>query len=400
MPFLFATSIENSYPTLADGQRIDQMDRCGHYARWEQDLELLREIGVRAVRYGPAYYRTHRAPHQFDWDSCDGPLERLRQLRVEVIADLCHFGVPSWLGGFQDAAFPVLFAEYARAFARRYPWVRYFTPVYHMAVCARRSALEGVWNECESSDAAFVRAVRNLCMAHELAVEAILSERPDAVIVQSELAEQAYPAARRTRGDVERWNALRLLPLDLTLGHELPPGIAGFLNAHGVTSNDLSFFRERRGAGQRWLGLGYHEASETLVASSGRRYAVRRRKGFRGLAAEYHRRYRVPLFCLETSREGRDAVSWLDAAWEDSLALRTSGIPVHGFAWTTLTDRLDWRRGARVDEARTLADGLFDLRRRRRGAADAYQELIRRWGVILDVRALHTPPAPRLRILA
>ena len=57
-------------------------------------------------------------------------------LGVEVIADLCRFGVPSWLGGFQDPAFPVLFAEYARAFARRFPWVRCFTPVSDILQCA------------------------------------------------------------------------------------------------------------------------------------------------------------------------------------------------------------------------------------------------------------------------
>jgi beta-glucosidase/6-phospho-beta-glucosidase/beta-galactosidase len=56
-------------------------------------------------------------------------MEYLQTSGIEVMADLCHFGVPSWLGGFQDPAFPVLFAQYARAFARRYPWVRYFTPV-------------------------------------------------------------------------------------------------------------------------------------------------------------------------------------------------------------------------------------------------------------------------------
>jgi beta-glucosidase/6-phospho-beta-glucosidase/beta-galactosidase len=96
-------------------------------------------------------------------------MEHLRDLGIEVIADLCHFGVPTWLGGFQDAAFPVLFADYARTFARRYPWVRYFTPVNEIFICASFSALRGWWNECEASDAAFVRALRNLCMAHELA---------------------------------------------------------------------------------------------------------------------------------------------------------------------------------------------------------------------------------------
>ena len=42
-PFLFATGIENSYPTLATGARIDQMEKCGHYARWEEDFALVTE---------------------------------------------------------------------------------------------------------------------------------------------------------------------------------------------------------------------------------------------------------------------------------------------------------------------------------------------------------------------
>ena len=173
-PFLFATGVENSYPTIAGAVRIDQMDKCGHYARWEEDFALVRESGLNALRYGPPYYRVHTAPNAYDWDVSDAQMQRLRELEITVIADLCHFGVPSWLGGFQDPAFPVLFAEYARAFARRYPWIRHFTPVNEIFSAANFSALKGWWNECEKSDRAFVRAIRNLCMAHELAVEAIL----------------------------------------------------------------------------------------------------------------------------------------------------------------------------------------------------------------------------------
>ena len=154
------------------------------------------ESGLNALRYGPPYYRVHTAPHSYDWEIADPQMHRLRDLGITVIADLCHFGVPSWLGGFQDPAFPVLFAEYARAFARRYPWIQHFTPVNEIFICANFSALKGWWNECEKSDAAFVRAIRNLCMAHELAVEAILSERPDAIIVQGESIEHFHAGGR------------------------------------------------------------------------------------------------------------------------------------------------------------------------------------------------------------
>ena len=207
-PFLFATGVENSYPTIAGGVRIDQMDKCGHYARWEEDFALVRESGLNALRYGPPYYRVHTAPNTYDWDVCDAQMQRLRELELTVIADLCHFGVPSWLGGFQDPAFPVLFAEYARAFAHRYPWIRHFTPVNEIFIAANFSALKGWWNECEKSDRAFVRAIRNLCMAHELAVEAILSERPDAIIVQGDRAlPRRGPRRTPARGAHERREA-------------------------------------------------------------------------------------------------------------------------------------------------------------------------------------------------
>ena len=339
-PFLFATGVENSYPTIAGGVRIDQMDKCGHYARWEEDFALVRESGLNALRYGPPYYRVHIAPNTYDWDVCDAQMQRLRELEITVIADLCHFGVPSWLGGFQDPAFPVLFAEYARAFARRYPWIRHFTPVNEIFVAASFSALEGWWNECETSERAFVRAMRNLCMAHELAVEAILSERPDAIIVQGESIEHfhAGPGAQMT---AERMNGLAHLSLDLTTGHELALGMARFLNEHGVTSNDLSFFRERRAVGQRWLGVTYHPTCEHRIASTGRATATHSMAmGLRQLATQYHERYRLPIFHCETNRESHVAVEWLDRQWSDVLAMRAVRDPGDGLH-LVLADRSD-----------------------------------------------------------
>ena len=383
--FLFATGIENSYPTLASGVRIDQMEKCGHYDRWEEDFALVRELGLNALRYGPPYYRTHVAPNRYDWDSADAPMTRLRDLGIEVIADLCHFGVPSWLGGFQDAAFPVLFADYARSFARRYAWVRYFTPVNEIFICANFSALRGWWNECEKSDTAFVRALRNLCMAHELAVEAILSERADAIIVQGESIEHFHAAGRSAAKEAERLNGIKHLSLDLTLGHELGHGMAAYLNDNGVTSNDLSFFRERRAVGQRWLGTDYYLTCEHRVAGSGRLTTCRNGVGYRELASQYHRRYGIPLFHCETNRVSGQAVEWLDAQWRDVLVLRSSGVPVRGFTWYSLTDQIDWQHALRVERNDLHPVGLYDLHRRPRPVARRYREIVTSWGAALAV---------------
>ena len=48
--FMFATGIENSYPTiiLPDGKihRVDEMEKTGHYKHWQQDFELVKEHGT------------------------------------------------------------------------------------------------------------------------------------------------------------------------------------------------------------------------------------------------------------------------------------------------------------------------------------------------------------------
>jgi beta-glucosidase/6-phospho-beta-glucosidase/beta-galactosidase len=387
MTFLFATGVENSYPLLADGRRVDQMDRCGHYAHWEEDFALVRELGLRALRYGPAYYRAHVAPDHYEWDSCDEQMHRLRRLGIEVIADLCHFGVPTWLGGFQDPAFPVLFAEYARAFAQQYPWVRYYTPIHEISLCAGHSALRGRWNECEASDAAFVRALRNMCMAHEMAVEAILGERPDAVIVQSESLDHVHVDGRQA-GEAHRSNALRFLALDLTLGHELAPGAGSYLQAHGVTSNDLTFFREKRAVGQRWIGVDYYASSEPMATATSELAPPTRAGGLRRLATDCYARFRVPLFHCETNHAGDGAVAWLKQQWEDVLALRGAGIPVKGFTWYSLTDTIGWEHGLRIDDNRVHEVGLCNLAREVRAVGECYSDLARRWGRMFDSEPL------------
>ena len=35
----------------------------------------------------------------------------LKRLNVIPIVDLCHFGVPDWIGNFQNPDFPELFAS-------------------------------------------------------------------------------------------------------------------------------------------------------------------------------------------------------------------------------------------------------------------------------------------------
>ena len=61
--FMFATGIENSYPTINGGKtRIDEMEICGHYKKWRTDFDLVEELGISFLRYGPPIHTTGSVP--------------------------------------------------------------------------------------------------------------------------------------------------------------------------------------------------------------------------------------------------------------------------------------------------------------------------------------------------
>jgi beta-glucosidase len=139
MTFMFATGIENSYPTIEGGKvRVDEMESCRHYQRWKDDFDLVEDLGIRFLRYGPPLHRVWLGDGKYDWEFCDQVYADLKRRNILPITDLCHFGLPDWLGNFQNPDFPELFARYARDFATRYRWVQLYTPVNEMySRCAR-----------------------------------------------------------------------------------------------------------------------------------------------------------------------------------------------------------------------------------------------------------------------
>src|SRR5450432_4548532 len=93
--FLFATGIENSYPVIllpgGKTKRVDEMEKTGHYQNWQQDFELVKDMGIQFLRYGPPYYSTHLGPGKYDWSFTDATFNKLKELGITPIVDLCHF---------------------------------------------------------------------------------------------------------------------------------------------------------------------------------------------------------------------------------------------------------------------------------------------------------------------
>src|SRR5262245_91087 len=239
--FLFATGIECSYPTIEwNGQRVrqDELQKCGHYERWRDDFEAARDIAVRVLRYGPPYYSMHKGPDSYDWSWTDEVLPTLQATGITPIIDLCHFGVPDWMGDFQNPDFPRLFGAYAKAFAARYPWVALYTPVNEMYIAAEFSAYYGWWNERLTSHKAFVTALKHLVSANIRAMLAILEVRPDAIFIQSESSEYTHPSKPEFIDECEMLNDRRFLSLDLNYGIRVNSSMYEYLLDNGMTAKE------------------------------------------------------------------------------------------------------------------------------------------------------------------
>jgi beta-glucosidase len=79
--FMFSTGIENSYPTIDGGRtRVDEMEKCGHYKHWRTDFELLRDLDIRFLRYGPPIHRTWLGDGRHDWAFADETFGYLKGL--------------------------------------------------------------------------------------------------------------------------------------------------------------------------------------------------------------------------------------------------------------------------------------------------------------------------------
>src|SRR5687768_14307457 len=177
--FMFATGIECSYPTIHNGKiRRDLLAECKHYHYWKEDLYLVKELGLNVLRYGLPYYSIQKGVNNYDWSFADEVMHEMKKLEITPILDLMHFGVPDWIGDYQNPELPVFFAKYAAAVAKRYPWVKFYTPVNEIYVTAKKSAKEGAWNEQLKTDKAFVTALKNIVAASILATHQLASQRP------------------------------------------------------------------------------------------------------------------------------------------------------------------------------------------------------------------------------
>ena len=385
--FMFATGIECSYPTIDHGKtRRDLLAECRHYECWKEDFGLVKELGLNVLRYGLPYYSIHQSYDKFDWSFADVVMNELKRLEITPILDLMHFGVPDWVGNYQNPELPLLFQKYAGAVAERYPWVKFYTPVNEIYVTAKASAKQGLWNEQLKDDRSFITALKNIVAASILGNHHIAKHRPDCVIVQSESAEYVHEACASKSQQVTIDNKVRFLSFDLLYANAPDADVCMYMMDNGLTRKEYEWFMKGEPPGYQVMGNDYYGRNEKIILPNGEIIIASDVLGWYQITKKYYNRYKKPVMHTETNVfDPAFAPVWLWKQWMNVLQMRDDGVPVLGFNWYSLIDQVDWDIELAEKKGNVNACGLYNLNRQPNPVAAAYKTLLKEFGQITIV---------------
>ncbi len=375
--FRWAVGIEDTFiPQVASttGRMLDEYDLTQHYRFWREDLALAASLGVRTMRYGIPWYKVNPARGVFDWSWTDEVLPyMIRDLKIEPIIDLVHYGCPLWLQReFANPTYAEQVAEYAAAFVERYRGLtRFYTPLNEPLVNTRYCGYTGYWPPYLRGWPGYVSILMALTHGMSRTIAAIRELQPDAVIVQAEASSANSTADSSLADELEFVRRRQFLPNDLVLGrvddaHPMqdwllrngaPPALLQWLHAHPQPIDIV--------------GVNFYPGMSCYRLLRQGEAVVRKR--YYGGAAElehilraYHDHYQRPVMITEISTPGpvERRARWLSASLGAVRNMRTAGVPVVGYTWWPLFSLITWqyRRGRKLVDAYLAHMGLWDLR--------------------------------------
>lgn len=353
--FTWLLGIEDTCVYSPDGSAgvvLDEHALTGHDQQWTADLDCAADLGATAIRYGVSWPTTHLGPGRFDWSRLDERIAHATTgLGLTVVADLVHYGCPSWLkGSFTDQQFAPALAEFAGAFAARYRGVvDHITPINEPLTTASFCGLRGVWPPYRTGWSGWAAVTLSLVRGAAAAIRAARTANPDAVVVHVEAAMPVETSDASLVTDVEHLTRLSYLPTDLLLGRvDAAHALHTWLVQYGVDPDDLSALTVDPPA-LDFLGVNYYPelSPRALARHNGEVVQVAVHRGVDGLVMALRgvgERYGLPMLVTETSVEGDDEhrARWLQAAASTCTGMMAAGLDIRGLTWWPMFDFVDW----------------------------------------------------------
>ena len=393
---------------------------CDHYARYREDVALMKSLGLGAYRFSISWSRVlpegRGAVNEKGLDFYRRLVDALREAGIRPMATLYHWDLPAALddrGGWTNPDVASWFAEYASACYRALDGaVDLWATLNEPWVVADGGYLRGVLAPGHASPFEAPRASKNLLLAHAAGVAAYRAEGKGKIGLVVNL-EPKYSASGRPEdlAAVARADAyMNRQYLDPALLGKVPEGLSSIFGEawEEPTSAELAAMK----APVDWIGVNYytravvqddprdwpvgegrvHQRQATYTETGWEVYP----EGLYDTLTWVRRRYgSVPLYVTENGAAFYDSptapgpivddplrVAYLAAHLSAVRRAIADGVDVRGyFAWSLL-DNLEWAHGFRKRFGIVHVD-FATQKRTPKASARFYAEVIRTNGACL-----------------
>ena len=358
----------------------DQLLYSGHYSR-PGDIERFAELGIKKLRY-PLLWEFHQpaANKIIDWSWTEKQLNTIRKKRIKPIAGLVHHGSGPAFTDLTDPDFPYKLALYAKAVAKKFPWIEYYTPVNEPLTTARFSGLYGLWYPHIKDELIFFKMLINELKGVVLSMQAIRQINPKAKLVQTEDLSKTHSTALLSyQADFE--NKRRWLTYDLLCGKvDRHHFFWDYLIPMGIDIKDLEFFLENQ-CPPDIVGFNYYVTSERYLdenidnyhcsthgGNHTHKYAdveavrVKELSGLKILLKEAWERYNTPIAITENhlSCTREEQLRWFKETWDDCCNLKKEGVNIVGVTVWSLLGAFEWNSLLTCTN-KYYESGVFDI---------------------------------------
>ncbi|MEG3910797.1 beta-glucosidase [Microcoleus sp. w2-18bC1] len=334
----FMGGFECSTHKLLSGKRLDVTAATGHDKFVAADYQRLQEKGIYTVREGLRWHLIEQTPGKYDFSSSLPIIRAARDMKMQVIWDLFHYGWPDDIDIFSPE-FVSRFASMVRAFmevlTEETDQTPFVTPVNEISFIAWAGGDVAYINPFAKGRGDELKV--QLIKAAIAAIESVWEVNPRTRIVQIDPTINiiADPEKPEDRDAAEGYRLSQYQAWDMLAGR----------------------FRPELGGKEKYLdiiGVNYYDRNQWIHNEEPMKYTDTLYRPFREMLQEVFERYGRPLFVAETGTEDDFRPVWFNYVCTEVMAAMKAGVPIEGICLYPIVNHPGW------DDDRHCYNGLWD----------------------------------------
>jgi len=349
---------------------------CDHYHRWEEDISLMRRLGLKAYRFSTAWSRVlpngRGRINPKGLDFYDRLVDRLCAANIEPLLTLYHWDLPQALqdeGGWDNRNTAHAFADYATLMVKHLgDRVKYWTTFNEPSVITYIGFLTGEHAPGVKDQRMAYQVAHHLLLAHGLGVRTIRAAKPDVnagIVLNLWPAEPASDSIEDEAAANKSWNERETLFIDPLFKGHYPPAVYDMVgkNMPKIHDGDMAVIAQKLD----YVGINFYSrhvvsAKGELKEIAGSEYTEMGWEvcapAMRRMLVKINREYDLPpIFITENGVAFKDEISadgkvhdprrieYLKNHFIQTRLAMLDGVDVRGYMVWSLVDNFEWGHG-------------------------------------------------------